>query len=205
MIVLGLTGSIGMGKSTAAHMLRQMGLHVFDSDAYVHGLLNHGGAGVKPVAALFPAALSHGTIDRAVLGAIVFRDPEAKRRLEAILHPLVRQGQRDFLKQACRHRRSITVLDVPLLFETGGHHRVDQVVVITAPAWLQARRVLARPGMTRARLDQILATQMPDGQKRRMADYVISSAMGRRHTRSGLARMVRRLHRRRPATWPHYS
>ena len=194
MIVLGLTGSVGMGKSTAAAMLRRLGLRVHDSDAAVHRLLAPGGAAVAAVEAAFPGVRRpDGGVDRPVLGARVFADPTALKRLERILHPLVRASQRRFLARARSRRLALVVLDIPLLFETGGDRRCDKVVVVSAPAFLQRARVMARPGMTASRLAAILAQQMPDTQKRRRADYVVPSGLGRAVTFRRLARIVRAL------------
>ena len=193
MIVLGLTGSVGMGKSTAAAMLRQMGVPVHDADAVVHGLLAPGGAAVAAVAAAFPGTAVGGGIDRARLGKEVFGDAAALRRLEGILHPLVRKSEQRFLKAARARRAPLVVLDIPLLFETGGGKRSDAVVVITAPAFLQRARVLARPGMSEERFRAILAKQMPDAEKRRRADFVVTSGLGRAPTFRALRRIVRSL------------
>ncbi len=178
MKVLGLTGSIGMGKSTAARLLRRLGLAVHDSDAEVHRLLGPGGAAVAAVAAAFPGVVAAGAVDRAALGRLVFADRTALGRLESILHPLVRRAETAFLRRQARRRAPLVVLDVPLLLETGGWRRCDAVVVVTAPAFLQARRVLRRPGMTRRRLAEVRARQMPDADKIRRADFVVPTGTG---------------------------
>lgn len=193
MIVLGLTGSVGMGKSTAAAMLQRMGVPVHDADRAVHALLAKGGAGVAPVAAAFPEALRDGAIDRAALGRIVFDDPAALRRLERILHPLVRQADERFRKRMRARRVPLVAVDVPLLFETGGDRRCDAVAVVSAPRFLQRQRVMARPGMTEARWRAMLAKQMPDAEKRKRADYVVPSGLGRAVTWRRLGRIVREL------------
>ncbi|HSV29579.1 MAG TPA: dephospho-CoA kinase [Candidatus Omnitrophota bacterium] len=180
MKILGLTGSIGMGKSTAARMLRRMGVPVHDADATVHALMAQGGAAVAMVEAAFPGVVKEGAVDRAELGRRVFGRPDQLRRLEAILHPLVRQAERAFLERHRRRRTRLVVLDIPLLFETGGERRCDKVAVVTAPAFLQAQRVLKRPGMTPARLAAIRSQQMADGEKRRRADFVIPTGLGMR-------------------------
>lgn len=190
MVVLGLTGSIGMGKSTAAAMLRRMGIPVHDADAAVHRLLAKGGAAVPAIAAAFPGVVGNGAVDRAALGAAVFKDPAALRRLEAIVHPLVRRAEREFLRRARRQGRRLVVLDIPLLFETGGERRCDAVAVVSAPAFLQAQRVLKRPGMTSERLSAVRASQMADAEKRRRADAVIPTGLGRRPTLRALTRLV---------------
>ncbi len=199
MRVLGLTGSIGMGKTTAAAMLRAEGVPVHDADAAVHRLLGPGGGAVAAVAAAFPGVLrADGSIDRPALGRQVFGRPEALARLEAILHPMTRRAACAFLRAARLSRRPVVVLDVPLLFETGGEALCDAVLVVTAPPFVQRRRVLARPGMTEARLRAILARQMPDREKRRRADYVVQTARGLRATRFALRAVLSELHTRPP-------
>jgi len=193
MIVVGLTGSIGMGKSTAAAMLRRMGVPVCDSDAVVHALLDPAGAAVGPVGRAFEGVVRDGAVARAALGEQVFGDPAALGRLEAIIHPLVRQAQRGFLKRAAARRVPLAVLDVPLLFESGTDALCHVTVTLTAPRFLQEQRVLSRPGMTRARLDATLARQMPDGEKRRRADFVIQTGGSHRRTLNRLAAIVRLL------------
>lgn len=193
MRILGLTGSIGMGKSTAAAMLRALGLPVHDADATVHRLLGPGGKAVAPVALAFPGVVQAGAVDRKALGAKVFGKPAELKKLEAILHPLVRQAERAFLQRCRQARAPVAVLDIPLLFETGGEKRCDGVVVVTAPQFLQSQRVLKRSGMTKARFRQILAAQMPDVEKRRRADWVVDTGLGRRATLAALARIVRQL------------
>jgi dephospho-CoA kinase len=191
MIVVGLTGSIGMGKSTASGMLRRLGVPLFDADAEVHRLLARGGAAVRPVEAAFPGVTDEtGAIDRARLGQRVFGQPEALRRLEAILHPMVRAAEVRFVAQARARRERLVVLDIPLLFETHGTERVDCVLVVTAPAWLQRQRVLGRPRMSPARLKAILATQLPDAEKRRRADFVVETGLGRARTLRQLKRAI---------------
>ncbi|MFO1047769.1 MAG: dephospho-CoA kinase [Geminicoccaceae bacterium] len=176
MILLGLTGSIAMGKSRAAERFRAFGVPVFDSDAQVHALMAPGGAAVASVAAAFPGSIgAHGGVDRAALGRLVLNQPGELRRLEAIVHPLVRAGQERFLRRACRAGAWLVVLDVPLLYETGADRRVDAVAVVWASAMLQAQRALRRPGMTADKLARIRAAQLPDAWKRRRADFVICS------------------------------
>ena len=178
MKILGLTGSIGMGKSTAARRLRRLGLPVHDADAVVHGLLAKNGAAVAAIEAAFPGVVRDGAVDRPTLGRVVFGQTQALRRLEAILHPLVRQAERAFLQRQARRRVRMVVLDIPLLFETGGERRCDAVAVVTAPAFLQTQRVLRRPGMTPERLAAVRAQQMPDRQKVRRADFIIPTGCG---------------------------
>jgi len=189
--VIGLTGSIGMGKSTAAAMLREMGLPIFDADATVHKLMARGGAAVAAVEEAFPGVVADGAVSRPELGKRVFGDAAALRRLERILHPRVGDAERAFLAGVARSRRQFAVRDVPLLFETGGEKRCDATIVVSAPAHIQRARVLARPGMTEERLQQVLSKQMPDARKRRLADYVVPSGLGRRVTREALAAVLR--------------
>ena len=197
MIVLGLTGSIGMGKSSAATMLRRMGVPLFDADLAVHRLLAPGGLGVAPVAAAFPGVgAAVDGIDRALLGRRVFGDDAALRRLEAILHPLVRQAERRFVGRARSRHAPLVVLDVPLLLESGGERRCDYVLVVSAPAFLQRQRVIRRPGMSESRYAAILARQMPDRDKRRRADFVVLTGLGRNLTLRRLQAVVRLLRAR---------
>src|SRR5690349_10798498 len=188
MVILGLTGSIGMGKSTAAKMLVRMGVPVHDSDAAVHRLLGRGGAAVPLIDREFPGSVREGAVDRAALGKIVFHDPTALRRLEAILHPLVQCGQRRFLARCAARHAPVAVLDIPLLYETGAERRVDAVICVTAPPAIQRARVLARPGMNSEKLAGILARQTPDREKRRRADFVVSTSLGRAFTLRALRR-----------------
>ncbi|MGN6123946.1 MAG: dephospho-CoA kinase [Sphingomonas oligoaromativorans] len=188
MILIGLTGSIGMGKSTVAGMFRAAGVPVFDADAAVHRLQGPGGALLPAIEAAFPGTTGPKGVDRAALGRAVFGNRAALGRLEAIVHPAVARARADFLR---RHRaQPIVVDDVPLLFETGGDRRVDAVVVVSAPAWVQRRRVLARPGMTQARFADILARQTPDAEKRRRADFVLSTGVTRAQTRAKLFSLI---------------
>lgn len=178
--VLGLTGSIGMGKSTAAGHFRDFGVPVFDADAEIHKLMHPGGRAVAAVEAAFPGTCdAAGGIDRQKLGAMVFGDAEALRRLEGILHPLVRRQQVRFRRRAAADKRPLVVVDVPLLYETGGEKNCDAVCVVSAPPFVQAARVLARPGMTAEKFKAILAQQTPDAEKRRRADFVIPTGAGK--------------------------
>lgn len=179
MKILGLTGSIGMGKSTAAAMLRRLGVPVHDADAVVHGLLGPNGAAVPAIAAAFPGVVDHNAVNRAALGQLVFGHPAQLRKLEAILHPLVRRAEAEFLKRQRRYGTKLVVLDIPLLFETKAHRRCDLVAVVTAPPFVQAARVLRRPGMSPARLAAIRAQQMADADKRRRADLVLPTGTGK--------------------------
>jgi dephospho-CoA kinase len=178
MIVVGLTGSIGMGKSTTAQMFVDEGVPVYDSDAAVHALYASGGAAVAPVQAAFPGVVVDGAIDRARLSAAVMGNSEALAVLESIVHPLVGAHRIGFFEAAQAQGADIVVLDIPLLYETGGEKKVDEVVVVSAPADVQRRRVLARPGMDPAKFEAILARQMPDAEKRALADFVIDTGQG---------------------------
>ena len=201
MLILGLTGSIAMGKSAAARVLKRRGIPVHDSDAAVHAVLSPGGAAVAAVAAAFPESHRGGGIDRQILGRLVFGDTPALRRLEAILQPLARRATIRFLSAAARRRVPLVVLDIPLLFEIGADRQVDAVLVLTAPAWLQRSRALQRPGMTAGKLDAILSRQVPDRIKRRRADHVVTSAQGVAPTARGLSAALRILATQRPRCW----
>jgi dephospho-CoA kinase len=204
MFLLGLTGSIGMGKSTAGAGFRCFGISVFDSDAAVHALLAPGGAAVAAVDAAFPGCLdAAGGIERATLGRHVFDDPARLARLEAILHPLVRTAQRRFLARCCAAGRRLVVLDVPLLYETGGERLVDAVAVVSARAMVQAQRVLKRPGMSAERLAAILRRQLPDVDKRRRADFVIRTDLDLRQAKVQVAGIIDAARKRPARAWPH--
>jgi dephospho-CoA kinase len=190
MRVIGLTGSIGMGKSTAASMLRRFGVPVYDADAAVHALYAKGGAAVGPVGAAFPGTVVDGAVDRAALSRLLVADRDGIRRLEAIVHPLARARQRRFLASAAVARRPIVVLDIPLLFETGGDRLCDGVMVVSAPEFLQRQRVLARHDMTAEKFALIRRRQMPDAEKRRRADVVIPSHRGFRPMALALRRAL---------------
>jgi dephospho-CoA kinase len=201
MIVLGLTGSIGMGKSNAAMALRRLGIPVHDADAAVHRLLGPGGQAVRAVAALFPDSLRDNRIDRKRLGDLVFGDTRALRRLESILHPLVRRSSRAFLAAALRDRRPVVVLDIPLLFESRSEGSVDAVIVVSAPAEIQRQRVLARAGMTEGKFLAIRARQVPDSEKRRRADFVVRSGGTRGDTFRQLRRILNQVRNKQKGGW----
>jgi dephospho-CoA kinase len=197
LIVLGLTGSIGMGKSTAAAMVRRLGVPLFDADLVVHRLLAPSGAAVPAVSAVFPGvATEDGGIDRALLGQRVFTNPAALRRLEEILHPMVAAAEKRFLARLRARREPLAVLDIPLLFETGAERRCDYVLVVSAPALVQRQRVMRRPGMTEIRLNAILRKQMPDHRKRQRADFVVPTGASRGLTLRRLKSIVRLLRNR---------
>lgn len=178
MIILGLTGSIGMGKSTTAQMFKQAGIPVYDADAAVHEIYEPGGAAVGPLSERFGDILKDGGVDRAALRAKVVNNPDAMRDLEAIVHPLVGLSQMNFRKEALESGALFAVLDIPLLFETGGDARCDYVAVVTAPENVQRERVLARGEMSEDQFEQIKAKQTPDAEKRARADFVINTAFG---------------------------
>lgn len=188
MIVLGLTGSIGMGKSTTARMFRESGVPVHDSDETVHRL--YAGKAAPLIEERFPGVVHDGVVDREKLARAVLGQPEALKDLERIVHPLVRADADAFLE---RHRQAgarLALLDIPLLFETGGEDRVDRIVVVTAPADVQRERVLARPGMTTEKFEAILARQVPDAEKRRRADFLIDTGQGMDAARRRVAEIV---------------
>lgn len=189
--VLGLTGSVGMGKSTAAKALKRLGIPVFSSDAAVHRLLGPGGGAVAAVTAAFPAAREGNAVSRPRLAKEVFGNPAALSRLEAILHPLELEAAERFVARARSARKPIVALDVPLLYEAKRENRVHAVVAVTAPRFVQEARVLRRPGHTRARLDAILARQLSDREKRRRADFVVPTGLDKRASLRRLLRIVR--------------
>lgn len=195
MIILGLTGSIGMGKSATATLFRDAGVPVYDADAAVHALYAEGGAAVDPIESAFPGVAHKGAIDRTRLRARVLDDADAMKRLEAIVHPLAGEAQLDFRRRAKQAGAAFAVLDIPLLFETGGDRHCTYTLVVTAPADVQRDRVMARPGMTLEAFEAILARQMPDADKRARADFILSTAHGfdfaRDHVRAIIALMQR--------------
>jgi dephospho-CoA kinase len=175
MLVIGLTGSIGMGKTTVAGRFRAHGIGVCDADAEVRKLYE--GAAVGPIEAAFPGTTSHGKVDRVKLSAALLSDPNGFKKLEAVVHPLVEEAERAFLHREWNRGARMAVLEVPLLFETGGDARVDVTIVVVAPASAQRQRVLERPGMSADKLDTILARQMSDADKRRRADFVVDTGI----------------------------
>jgi dephospho-CoA kinase len=190
LILIGLTGSIGMGKSTTAAMFRELGVPVYDADAAVHDLYDTGGAAVGPVGEAFPGVVKDGRVDRETLRQAVLGQPDELKRLNAIVHPLVGRDRIGFFAQAEADGADMVVLDIPLLFETGGHANVDAVVVASAPVEMQRERVLARPGMTSERLDAILAQQMDDVEKRARAHFVVDTSRGLQPARDQVAEIV---------------
>ncbi len=202
MRVIGLTGGIAMGKSTAARQLRRLGLPVNDADAVVHRLYARGGPAVAAIADRFPGTVVGGAVDRQALGRAVFGRPDELRALEAILHPRVRRETRRFLARQCRRGAPLVVLDIPLLFETGGQALCDFVVTMSAPAFLQRQRALRRPGMTAEKLAGILARQTPDAERRRRADCVVPSGLGHAFALRHLRRAVTLARRAPRRAWP---
>lgn len=188
MMILGLTGSIGMGKSTVAKMLRRLGVPVFDADAEVHRLQGPNGALVAEIEALFPGTTGPLGVDRQALGRVVLHDKAALHRLERLIHPAVARARERFLRRHAARR--LAVLDIPLLYEKQGWRQVDGVIVVSAPASVQRRRVLARPGMTPAKLARIRALQVPDAEKRRRADFVIETGRLKHQTEASVRRLV---------------
>jgi dephospho-CoA kinase len=195
--ILGLTGSIGMGKSAVAAMLQELGVPVFDADAAVHALQGPGGALLAPIEAAFPRTTGPHGVDRQKLGAAVFGDPDKLRRLESIVHPAVGAMRQQFL--ADNTDAPLIVFDIPLLFEKTGRNGLDAVVVVSAPAEIQRQRVLARPGMTEEKFARILALQVPDAEKRARADYVIDTGQSLEATRADVAALVAHLRDNAPA------
>ena len=189
--ILGLTGSIGMGKSATAAMFRARAVPVHDADASVHALYR--GPAAPPIEAAFPGTVVDGVVDRPALSGRVLGDAAALKRLEAIVHPLVRAAEEEFLAAARRAGAPLVVLDVPLLLETGGEARCDAVLVVTADAGEQRRRILARPGMTAARMEAILAKQMPDAEKRRRAHFIVDTGHGFPHAEGEVSAILRAL------------
>ncbi len=197
--LIGLTGSIGMGKSETAKMFAKLGIPVYDSDAAVHRLYEPGGAAVANIARAFPGTVRGGRVDRTALSKTLSGDDAAFKRLEAIVHPLVAEENRKFLAQAMADGAEMVVQDIPLLFETGGHARMDAVVVVSAPAHIQRQRVLERPGMTEEKLDQILSRQMPDAEKRAKAHFVVDTSKGLDHAFAQVKAIVEALKAKRHA------
>jgi dephospho-CoA kinase len=197
--IVGLTGSIGMGKTETAKMFARLGVPVYDADAAVHRLYEPGGAAVPEIAKAFPDCVQDGRVDREALGGRVTADKAAFHKLEEIVHPLVGRDQREFMDKAEKAHADLVVLDIPLLFETGGHARMDAVVVVSAPDHVQRARVLARPGMTEDKLDHILARQMPDEEKRAKAHFVVETEHGLEHAFDAVKKIVTVLRERHAA------
>jgi dephospho-CoA kinase len=193
--IIGLTGSIGMGKSTTAAMFREAGIPVYDADAEVHKAYDVGGAAVEPVGAAFPGVVKDGRVDREELRKRVLGNPEALKVLNGIVHPIVGRARAAVFEAAEAAKADMVILDVPLIFETGGEKNMHKVIVVSAPAEMQRARVLAREGMTPERLDAILAQQVPDAEKRARADYVVDTGQGLEHARAQVKAIIEDLRR----------
>ncbi len=194
--LVGLTGSIGMGKTETARMFARLGIAVYDSDAAVHRLYEPGGAAVAEIATAFPGCVKDGAVDRAALARALTEESGGFEKLEAIVHPLVARDQQDFIDAAAKAGADMVVLDIPLLFETGGEKRMDAVVVVSAPPEMQRQRVLVRPGMSMETLQAILARQMPDVEKRARAHFVVETSRGLDHAFEQVKEIVAELRRR---------
>ncbi|MGI9372480.1 MAG: dephospho-CoA kinase [Hyphomicrobiales bacterium] len=193
MKILGLTGSIAMGKSETSRMFRALGVPVFDADKAVHELYAKGGAAIEPLGKLFPDAIIDGAVDREQLGKRVLGDEQAMKQLEAIVHPLVREMRVEFIETARKEGHMLVVLDIPLLFETGYDEELDAIVVVSAPYEIQRERVLNRPGMTEEKFQAILSRQVPDAEKRKKADFIVDSSQGLEHAAEQVDQIVREL------------
>ena len=191
MFVIGLTGSIGMGKTTTAGFFAEEGVPVHDADATVHRLYE--GVAAPGIEAAFPGTTAGGKVDRVKLGARVLNNPAALKQLEAIVHPMVREAEIRFLAEAERNGAPVVVLDIPLLFETRGDERVDAIVTVTAPPEIQRARLLARPGLTEEKLEALIANQLPDAEKRRRADFILDSSQGFEAARAQVKDILRRI------------
>ncbi len=202
MLIIGLTGSIGMGKSTAAARFRELGIAVVDADAEVHKLYD--GPAVTPIEAAFPGTTAGGKVDRQKLAQALLADPTRFKTLEAIVHPLVFAAERDFLRAEAARGAAIAVLEVPLLLETSGHERVDVIVVVSAPAEAQRERVLARPGMSLEKLEQILARQLHDTEKRQRADFVVDTGGSLAESAAQVDKIVESLQGRRGEAYARF-
>ena len=193
MKIIGLTGSIGMGKSTTAAMFREAGIPVYDADAAVHAAYDVGGVAVGPVGEAFPGTVQDGRVDRETLRQHVLGKPDAMAKLNSIVHPLIRASRAEAFKAATASGADMIILDVPLIYETGGEKTMDAVIVVSAPAEMQRERVLAREGMNPERLDAILAQQLPDAEKRKRADYVIDTGQGLETARGQVQAVIAQL------------
>jgi dephospho-CoA kinase len=191
MKILGLTGGIGMGKSTAANAFRRARIPVFDADAAVHRMQARGGRAVRAIEAAFPGTVRDGAVDRTALRQAVLGKPDSLARLERILHPLVEEEERAFVASARRRGRRAVVLDIPLLFETGGDRRVDRIIVVSAPRSVQMHRIRGRRRMSDADIQAVIARQLPDAEKRRRADSVIRTGLSRHHSLKEISRLIR--------------
>ncbi|WP_199899237.1 dephospho-CoA kinase [Sneathiella glossodoripedis] len=191
--IIGLTGSIGMGKSTVGVMFREEGIPVYNADAEVHKFYQVGGQAVEPISKLFPEAVIDGRVDRPTLSKLVLGDDSAIKKLEAIVHPMVGAHRAEFLQKAEQDGHDMVILDVPLIFETGGEKNFHKIVVVSAPAQMQRDRVLVRDDMSAEKFESILARQVPDAQKRELADYVIDTGLPMEETRKQVQDLIREL------------
>jgi len=193
MIVLGVTGSIAMGKSTVSTMLSRMDISIHDADKAVHDLMEVNGKAYYEIAKRFPRTVDVNSVDRTKLGREVFGNPDKLKQLENILHPLVREKRDDFIKQHKRYKSKLVVLDIPLLYETGGDKHCHKVLVVSAPYFIQRQRALARHGMTQTKFHDILKRQLPDHEKRRRADFIVPTGLGKAYTHRVLKRLMHSL------------
>jgi len=193
-IILGLTGSIAMGKSETSKIFSRLGIPIFDADASVHQMLDEGGEAVTAVSEIFPGVVQGHAVDRRMLGDLVFGNACKLRKLEAILHPLVAKARKRFLRLAGAARARVVVMDVPLLYETGGKDACHAVVVVSAPKFVQRSRALRRPGMSEKKLENILDNQTPDYLKRKQADFVVPSGLGKRAALIRVSSVLRKVH-----------
>ena len=193
MIVLGVTGSIAMGKSTVSTMLSRMNNPIHDADKTVHNLMNANGKAYHEIAKRFPRVVEFNSVDRIKLGREVFGNSEKLKQLENILHPLVREARDSFIRQQNRYKSRLVILDVPLLYETGSDKHCHKVLVVSAPYFIQRQRVLARQGMTQTKFHDILRRQLPDHEKRRRADFIVPTGLGKAYTYRLLKRLMRNL------------
>lgn len=193
---MGLTGSIGMGKTETAKMFARLGVPVYDADAAVHALYEQGGSAVAPIGEAFPGCVKDGRVDRGALMTRILGNTEAFAKLEGIVHPLVAARQRDFIERSAAGGAELVVLDIPLLFETAAEARMDAVVVVSAPEEIQRQRVLAREGMTPDKLDHILARQVPDSEKRAKADFVVDTGQGLDHAYGQVRKIIEEIRAR---------
>jgi len=189
MRIIGLTGSIGMGKSVLAAQWRSIGVAVHDADLVVHQLMQPNGAAFNSVKNIFPQVIVDGKIDRKALGKIVFYDSKKLEILENIIHPLVRQSSNQFVAMCRKHRNKICILDIPLLFETGRDKDMDEILTVSAPTWIQKRRVLSRKNMTPDKFKAIVKMQLPDYRKRKLSDHIVFSAKGKRHSLNAIKKI----------------
>lgn len=203
MKIIGLTGGIGMGKSTAANFFKRARIPVFDADACVHALQAPGGRAIAPIGALFPGTVANRTLDRGALRAAVLARPDLLKQLERIVHPLVRDEERRFVQRARRAGRAVVVMDIPLLLEIDGIRRIDMVMAVSAPRAVQVHRVGLRRRMDRAQIEAVIARQMPDREKRRRADVVVTTGLSRFHANARLRRLLAALRDGGPLLRPH--